>query len=565
MIKVITFLSFIFLSLLPLRADWVNSLGNIGNSVAAKQSYMLGLLLQQTYGSYSTQDLKSEKKVLKFYEQREYKTFWFNSFNEPELSVVEMLQAIKRSVDEGLDISRYHYDEIESLFNEVQGNSYQSDKERNLATITLDILLSDAFFTLSRDLHEGLVDYKKFKRKLKDIGEKREIKYSWDMPVSPLDSASLLKKVKRNMKIEQTLYDLVVNNHIYENLLEAYHRYKNIVNNGGFVKVPAVNLKEGSRGNAVRLLAKRLFQSDDLDYYDDEYLVFDTQLKDALKKFQKRMGFRPTGTLDRNTRIALNVPASRRAANIKLNLERARWEKDTMDYPYVFVNIPSFMMYFMDGEQKLFQMRVVVGSKKNPTPIFKAYMSYVVLNPTWSVPQSIVKKEMLTRLQEDPDYLSERNFKAYDGWSKNRKEIDPFDIDWYQYDEDSDLPFNIVRDPGAGNPLGRVKFMFPNKYAVYMHDTNEKKLFKKSVRAYSHGCIRLQHPQKMLKFVSDNFLEKPYKNIKSILNKGENSSFMMKEKVPVYIRYYTAWVDENGVNFRSDIYGYDKIAANSLR
>ncbi len=565
MIKIITFLSLLFLSISPIRADWVNSLGNIGNSVAAKQSYMLGLLLQQTYGSYSTQDLKSEKEILKFYEKREYRTFWFNGFNEPELSIVEMLQAIKKSEDEGLDRSRYHYEEIKSLYEEFQSNSYQSDKERNLAAIALDILLSDAFFTLSRDLHEGLIDYKKFKKKLKEIGEKREVKYSWDISLGSFDAASLLKKVKRNMQIEQSLYDLVVSNHIYESLLEAYHKYKNIVSDGGFVKVPAVSMKLGSRGNAVRLLAKRLFQSDDLDYYDDEYLVFDAQLKEALKKFQKRMGFRATGRFDRNTRIALNVPASRRAANIKLNLERARWEKDRMDYPYVFVNIPSFMMYFMDGEQKLFQMRVVVGSKKNPTPIFKAYMSYVVLNPTWSVPQSIVKKEMLSRLQEDPDYLSERNFKAYDGWSKDRKEIDPFDIDWYQYDEDSDLPFNIVRDPGAGNPLGRVKFMFPNKYAVYMHDTNEKKLFKKTVRAYSHGCIRLHRPQKMLEFISENFLQKPYKSVKSMLDKGENSSLQMKERVPVYIRYYTAWVDENGVNFRSDVYGYDKVAASSMR
>ena len=440
-----------------------------------------------------------------------------------------------------------------------------NDKERNLAVITLDILLSDAFFSLATDLYEGLIDYKKFKQKLKTLAEKREIKYSWDMNFSSIDPESLLKKAARSMQIEKTLYDLVTRNYIYENLLEAYHRYKEIVKDGGFVKIPSISLKEGSRGNAVKLLAKRLFQSDDLDYYDDDYIVFDKQLKEALKRFQKRMGFWPSGTLDRKTRIALNVPASRRAANIKLNLERARWEKDSLDYPYVFVNIPSFMMYFKDGEENIFSMRVVVGSKKNPTPIFKAYMSYVVLNPTWSVPQSIVKKEMLARLQEDPDYLSERKFKAYDGWSKNRKEIDPFDIDWYQFDKDSDLPFNIVKDPGAGNPLGRVKFMFPNKYAVYMHDTNEKKLFKRPIRAYSHGCIRLQQPQKMLEFISENYLPKSYDSIKAELKKGENSSIQMKEKIPVYIRYYTVWSDQNGLNFRNDIYGYDKAAAESLR
>ncbi len=565
MIKIIAYLSLLFFLVSPIRADWVKSLGGIGNSAAAKQSYMLGLLLQQTYGSYSTQDLRSEKALLKFYEQRDYKTFWFNGFNEPRLSVVEMLEAIKRSQREGLDSSKYHYDEIKTLYDDFQSDRYLNDKERNLAVITLDILLSDAFFSLATDLYEGLIDYKKFKQKLKTLAEKREIKYSWDMNFSSIDPESLLKKAARSMQIEKTLYDLVTRNYIYENLLEAYHRYKEIVKDGGFVKIPSISLKEGSRGNAVKLLAKRLFQSDDLDYYDDDYIVFDKQLKEALKRFQKRMGFWPSGTLDRKTRIALNVPASRRAANIKLNLERARWEKDSLDYPYVFVNIPSFMMYFKDGEENIFSMRVVVGSKKNPTPIFKAYMSYVVLNPTWSVPQSIVKKEMLARLQEDPDYLSERKFKAYDGWSKNRKEIDPFDIDWYQFDKDSDLPFNIVKDPGAGNPLGRVKFMFPNKYAVYMHDTNEKKLFKRPIRAYSHGCIRLQQPQKMLEFISENYLPKSYDSIKAELKKGENSSIQMKEKIPVYIRYYTVWSDQNGLNFRNDIYGYDKAAAESLR
>jgi len=187
-------------------------------------------------------------------------------------------------------------------------------------------------------------------------------------------------------------------------------------------------------------------------------------------------------------------------------------------------------------------------------------MSYIVLNPRWSVPNSIVAKEMLEKIQEDPYYLEDRNYKTYDSWKKDRKALDTFDVDWFQYDEDSKIPFNIVQDPGARNPLGNVKFMFPNNHAVYMHDTNQKKLFKKSIRAFSHGCIRLHEPQKLLQFVSDDYLENSYEIVKSKLNTGENQSLNLNEKIPVYVRYYTAFVDdEGGVHFGTDVYGYDRI------
>jgi murein L,D-transpeptidase YcbB/YkuD len=556
--SIIIFVTVIF-SISPLSATWVESLGGIQSTHVARQSYMQGLLLGQTYGIYNVTDLHSKRVVQKFYEQRDFRTFWFNGMNEPDLSVVDMLDAIKKASSEGLDTSRYHLAEIDALFDEVQDGTFYTQKEYNLATITLDLMLTDAFLTLAHDLYEGLIDYNRFQAKLKRLSEARDINYAWDTPFPKMDYLKLLKQIKSNGEIKQTLYALVTQNPIYLNLLDAYEHYRIIVSDGGFVQIPNVALKIGSKGEAVKLLAQRLFQSDDLDFYDEEYMVFDKLLQQALKKFQKRMGLVQSGVLNRSTRRALNVPAHERLKIIKINLERSRWEKDPMNCNCVFVNIPAFMMYFLEGSEIVLQMPVVVGKKTNPTPIFKAYMSYVVLNPTWSVPQSIVKKEMLKRLQEDPDYLNTRNFKAYDGWSKNRKEIDPFEIDWYQYDEESDLPFSFVKQPGRGNPLGKVKFMFPNKYAVYMHDTNEKKLFKRRMRAFSHGCIRLQNPQKMLEFVSENFLDKPYEAVKALMNRGDKTSLNLSERIPVYIRYYTSWVNEDGVNFRSDIYGYDKI------
>ena len=545
--------------------SWVDSMEKLESTSEIRKSYLQGLLLDQTYGMYRIDGLLSEDLVQQFYDARDYRTFWFNGFGEADLSVVDMISAIKRASNEGLDPEDYHLAEIDALFDEVQEGNFYSKRDESLATISLDILLTDAFLTLAHDLHEGLIDYDAFQAKLKKMRDATEINYVWDMPLKHIDSIALLKQVKREGEIEETLYSLVTQNRIYTDLLDAYERYRVIVSDGGFVQVPNVTLKRGSRGKAVRLLAQRLFQSDDLDFYDEEYTHFDKPLQEALKRYQKRMGLWPSGVLNKSTRRALNVPAHTRLQQIKLNLERARWERDPMTCSYVFVNIPAFMMYFMEGDKTRLKMRVVVGRKTNPTPIFKSYMSYVVLNPTWSVPQSIVKKEMLKRLQEDPDYLATRNFKAYNGWAKNRKEIDPFDVDWYQYDEESDLPFSFVKQPGAGNPLGRVKFMFPNKYAVYMHDTNEKKLFKRPVRAYSHGCIRLQNPQKMLEFIADNYMDKSYGELKGLLKKTENTALQMQERIPVYIRYYTVWVNEEGVNFRNDIYRYDKIQLKLMR
>lgn len=558
-------LLFLFSMLHAKEPSWVASMEKLHTSSALRASYMQGLLLHQSYGDYRVDTLRMERVVGEFYADRDYRTFWFNSFNEPDLSVVDMITAIKRASYEGLDPADYHLAEIDALFDEVEEDSFETPRERNLAAITLDIYLTDAFFALAHDLYEGLIDYEAFTQRLKELSDEMDINFVWNTPFPHLDLIGLLKKVKSNGEIENTLYGLVTQNRIYLDLLDAYERYRVIVADGGFVQVPNVYLKRGSKGKAVRLLAHRLFQSDDLDFYDDEYTTFDKSLEEALKHYQRRMGIWPSGLLGKRTRAALNVPAHVRLSQLKLNLERARWEKDPMTCSCVFVNIPAFMMYFLEDGKIRLKMRVVVGRKKNPTPIFQSMMSYVVLNPTWNVPQSIVKKEMLKRLQEDPDYLASRNFKAYSGWAKNRKEIDPFDVDWYQYDGEKNLPYSFVKQPGAGNPLGRVKFMFPNKYAVYMHDTNEKGLFKRSIRAYSHGCIRLQHPQKMLEFVAQNYMDKSYDELQKMMKDKENESLQLQERIPVYIRYYTAWVNEDGVNFRKDIYGYDKIMQKLMR
>lgn len=550
-----------------LCADWTQSLSNLQQNETVKQSYLSGMLTGQTYGNYQIETLHSQKLINALYTAQENSLFWFDESGQVNSMILSMVDFLKHTPNEGLNPERYHLSEAEFLRKQLESDVFLNGRDRNLALVKLDILLSDAFFTVAQDLTISLIDYFNFRNILYAKSQKEEVNYRWDSEVESIDYLALLKQFKENGSIANGLYGLIPSNTIYNNLKEAYHRYLTIVQMGGFQHVSKVGtLKRGAVSDRVIELSRRLNQSGDLLYFDETNKMMNDEVVEALKKYQKRVGIWPSGVLNSTTVNALNISAKERLDLIHLNLERARWEKESFQFRHIFVNIPEFLMRFLEGSAPMLSARVIVGKPQNPTPIFESKMSYVVLNPRWSVPNSIVAKEMLEKIQEDPFYLEDRNYKLYNGWSKNREEIDTFDVDWYKYDEKSHIPFNIVQEPGKHNPLGNVKFMFPNNHAVYMHDTPSKHLFKKSVRAFSHGCIRLQDPDRLLEFVSNDYLNQPYQAIASKLKTGENHSMSLNEKIPVYIRYYTAYVDDTGnVIFGRDIYGYDKIQQKLLQ
>ncbi len=558
------FINFLYLLLalqITLHADWTKSLGELQDNQSLKISYLNGLLTKRTYGIYKIDKLKSRDDVMALYAKTDNILYWFGEGGELNYNIFNMIEAIKFSENEGLDPNRYHLSEIEFLYKKMTNGMLFEEKDHNLGVTKLDILLSDAFFTLISDLTNSQIDYNEAQKILYTNSEKNDVNYRWEADVLDFDKIQMLEGLKITGDFVDGIYSLVPDNVIYKDLKNAYLKYKDILEQGGFVKVKSgKNLKVGSISNRVVQLAHRLNQSGDLDSFDKESKKFDKKLKNALKRFQKRMGIWPSGILNATTIKALNVPIQKRLSKIKLNLNRARWERDSFNFRYILVNIPEFMMRFKDGDNLQLESKVIVGKKQNPTPIFQAKMSYVVLNPKWSVPNSIVAKEFLERIQEDPYYFEDRGFKIYDGWRKNRKEVDSFDVDWFEYDDESKIPFNIVKEPGVKNPLGNVKFMFPNSHAVYMHDTPSKNLFKKPVRAFSHGCIRLYKPQKLLEFISSDYLGNAYEAVKTKLETGENISISLSKKIPIYIRYYTSYVDNNvGVIFSQDVYGYDKI------
>ncbi len=282
-----------------------------------------------------------------------------------------------------------------------------------------------------------------------------------------------------------------------------------------------------------------------LSYYDDA-------LFDAVKEFQKSKGLSADGIVGRRTFAAFNGRKKVNKRNLLvMNMERMRWLPRDFGNKHVFVNQASFKLEVMNNNRQVWQTRIVVGKPKNQTSFFIDKMETVVFNPYWGVPQSIITKEMLPRLQANPGYLDQRGFEVYNG---RGKKVSSSSIDWYNYGG-SRVPFSVRQPPGTRNALGRIKFLFPNKHAIYLHDTPSKHLFARSSRAYSHGCVRVKNP---LKF-AENILGWSRSRIDDKIAAGKNRSVRLKNSIPVYLTYFTAWADQQGnVSYFGDVYGRDR-------
>jgi murein L,D-transpeptidase YcbB/YkuD len=314
--------------------------------------------------------------------------------------------------------------------------------------------------------------------------------------------------------------------------------YYNIAKNGGWPTINGVKnpLKKGASAPQIALIKRRLQLSGDMPGGDTS-LVFNDSLEQGVKSFQQRHGYTPTGIVTAGLIKDMNVPAMLRLEQILINMDRMRWMPSQPNGNLILVNIPEFVLHVMDGKNKVFDMNVVVGKEGHNTVIFTGDLNQVVFSPYWNVPESIVEKEVLPEMASNPNYLADNNME--------------------QTGMENGLP--VIRQlPGPDNSLGRVKFLFPNSFNIYFHDTNAKGLFEKDKRAYSHGCIRLAEPEKMAQYLLRNDPAWTPDKIEDAMNSGEEKFVKLKDPVPVFISYYTAWVDEDGrLNFRDDIYSHD--------
>lgn len=349
---------------------------------------------------------------------------------------------------------------------------------------------------------------------------------------------------------------------MYDRMVAALQHYRRIQSHGGWKNIPATKtLRPGDSSVAVPKLRERLAVEGD---YNASATVsapekYDDTLVDAVKRFQKRHGLADDGIVGAKTWQAINMPVEEKIARMKLNLDRIKWFKRGKERYHILINIPSFTLYLFDGPEWIERMPVVVGKVKHETPVFYNRVKRITLNPYWRIPASIIRKEMVPKLIADPDYTRKKRIEIHTGPSVESPEVDPRSVDWKQY-RGKTPPYYFVQMPGSHNALGKIKYLFPNEYAVYMHDTPAKALFKRSYRAYSHGCIRLSRPVDLLEKFSEMGTGIDFEEAKKLLNENVHKRLYPKLHVPIDTVYLTVWVTQDGtVEFRDDLYGYDAL------
>jgi len=380
----------------------------------------------------------------------------------------------------------------------------------------------------------------------------RALQSLWTLRPERPDLVNALTTAVKKNDLEATMAGLAPQQPEYRELQKALVRYRAIAAKGGWPSIPAnTQLKPNQQSQVVPVLRHRLAIEGDLDpsHETDPSHVFDADTLAAVKRFEERHRIKPDGIVDPATVTALNVPVEQRIRTIELNLERWRWLPDPMPARYFIVNVPDFHLEAIEDGNPVLAMRVVVGEPDNKTPIFADSMTHVVFSPYWNVPAGIAKDETIPRAARDPRFLDRNNMEVV---TASGAVVDPSSIDW-----SNPGALRIRQRPGSGNALGGVKFIFPNNFDVYLHDTNATTLFDRIERGLSHGCVRVEEPHKLAQYVLREQTEWTPEAIAAAMTSGQEKHVKLTTPIPVYIVYKTAWVHDGGVRFLKDLYGYD--------
>ncbi|MBN1224570.1 MAG: L,D-transpeptidase family protein [Candidatus Aminicenantes bacterium] len=486
-----------------------------------------------------------------FYERRAYQPAWCQGQVLNKMADA-LIESIKNADLEGLYPNDYHLLRLESLVEEARRYQKYPDVLPGLLS-DLDLLLTDAFLIYAAHLVSGKVDPVSFDPEW--IARRREV-----------DVAQILEDALSTGRIKESLEDLLPKRAEYFRLRRALARYREIVSQGGWEPIPeGPKMELGTRDARISTLRKRLLASAEPSQgQEDSDAVFDENLKEAVRKFQDLNGLDTDGVVGSSTLAALNVPAEERQRQIELNMERWRWLPQDLGQRYILVNIASFELEVIEDSKTVMNMRIVVGKQYQRTPVFSERMTYLVFNPYWNIPESIAVKEILVSVKKDTGYLSKENIKVLKGWGAEAEEIDPTTIDWASVSR-KNMDFRFRQEPGAKNSLGRIKFMFPNRFGVYLHDTPAQALFARTVRAFSHGCIRVEKPVELALYVLKNGIEWTREKITEVISRNSELTEKLPAAIDVHILYWTAWAEENGaIHFRNDIYGRDKLLSKAL-
>lgn len=481
-----------------------------------------------------------------FYERRAYAPAWcHNGGLQPPADT--LIEAIRGADQEGLNPSDYHLEKIGSLLESVYQQQAEKKPLDSHLLVDLDLLLTDAFLVYGSHLLVGKIN-------------PETIDSEWFTDRREIDLAAHLQTALEKNQIEEALRSLLPPQPGYARLRKALARYRDIAANGGWPMVPdGPKLQQGERGERVLALRRRLIAAGDLEPAEGDSLdLFDDAVEEALRKFQQRHGLEVDGVAGAATLANLNVPVAERIRQVILNMERWRWLPQDLGQRHILVNIANFELDVFESGQIVLMMRVMVGRDYRRTPVFSDRMTYLVLSPYWHVPPGIAARDILPAVKKDPGYLAKQNMKVFQGWGAEAKTIDPGTIDWQKITA-RNFSYRFRQDPGPANALGRVKFMFPNRFNVYLHDTPSRELFTRTERAFSSGCIRVEKPIELAEYVLRGDSQWTRAGIEAAIKRWREQTVRLPEPIPIHLLYWTAWANDDGsVNFRRDIYGRDK-------
>jgi len=493
-----------------------------------------------------TVPLQAREALVRYYQRADFAPGWVRA-DGPTARVDTLLAALHDAERDGLRPADYHVDLIDSLRTAAQGRSPDPD-----VLTALDLLCTDAFLLYAGHLLTGRVD-------------PVAVTPTWTADQRRGDLVQSLTTALTDGTVRASLAALRPPYPEYQALVQALGRYREITAAGGWPSVPdGPTLKRGASSDRVTALRHRLHATGDLPADAPvDTTAFDDALHAAVVRFQERHGLAPDGAVGAGTRAALNVPAAERVRQLTINLERWRWLPEDLGSPHIRVNIAGFQLQVIEDGTEALRMRVVTGTPYRQTPVFSDRVSYLVFSPYWHVPHRLATQDKLPDFQRDPSLPSRLGFEAFHGWGSDAQPIAPSSIDWAALSP-SNFPYRLRQKPGPANALGQVKFMFPNKHSVYLHDTPSRGLFARSERSFSSGCIRVEQPQELAAYLLRNNDGWTPDRIRTAMQQGTEQAVGLRETVPVHLLYWTAWMEGDTLHLRRDVYERDDAVAAAL-
>jgi murein L,D-transpeptidase YcbB/YkuD len=484
--------------------------------------------------------LYSSEVLPRAYTQKLFVPLWLEVQDDTLVKVKQMLHFLDDLKFHGLNREDYHYNSIKKLYSRIVNADVIDADIVDLAH--LDLLLSDAFLLLSSHLYNGKYD-----------PETLELQYGIQRGKPELELDHKLYKMLNHYELSEFMAIFYPKAHGYQNMVEKAKLIESKLNQDFQISLPK-NYDFKTIHNDSVVLSKLFVKLDLLGYKrDSSNLESDSlALNTLVKKFQYYHGLNQDGELGSLTFEAINTPLKTRLNQLYINMERMRWLPQKNDEYRIVVNIADYTLDLIDAQDTILNMRTIVGRNFRKTPVFSSKMTYLVFSPTWTVPPGILRNDILPAVAKDINYLSKNNMIVLD---RSGQTVSPSSIDW-QKARTGSFPYTIRQQPGNNNALGRVKFMFPNRHSVYLHDTPSRSLFARDERLFSSGCIRIEKPFELAKILLNDSTNWGDEQIKSAMNQTKERTVLLKRPVNIYIYYLTAW---DGDHFRKDVYGRDEM------